>query len=98
MTFLLLLYFSFHVLCLLSIARNSITSHIIVTSNGLSTIHSTRSEEIFMREFNHRQNLFTSTQNVLLESARKIDFLHQFLCWTFLCALLFGSNLIEGSL
>lgn len=83
---------------LLLIARNSITSHIIVTSHGLSTIHSTRSEEIFMREFNHRQYLFTSTRNVLLESARKIDFLHQILCWFFLFALLFSSNFIEGTL
>lgn len=80
----------------LSIARSSITSHINATSYGLSTIHSTRSEEIFMNEFCHRQYLFTSTRNLLLESARKIDFLQQFLCWTFLSVLLFSSNFITG--
>lgn len=76
------------------IARTSITSHINATSCGLSTIHSTRSGEIFMSEFIHRQYRFTSTRNLLLESARKIDFLQQLLCWTFLGVLLFSSHFI----
>lgn len=87
-------------LCLFShfciTARNSMNSHIIETTHGLSTIHSTCSEKIFMREHHRRLHLSSSMRDIYLKSLKEINFIQQILGWIILCSLMLCFNFIEG--
>jgi hypothetical protein len=62
------------------IARNSIYSHIAATSHGLSTIHSTRSEELFLNEFHQRLYPYTSAMYLSNVAATKVAFWLEIIC------------------